>query len=150
MFGVNTSILVHKFLGWKNVTKGLFKLHEKMKVSYLESIKKTCPSIQAPSSFHPHLKNVNMERKDKKPTGLWALASAPYGQFKPARVKIAKCSMKFPKNELRVDINKWWTLAQKKQTLVWEVLFAYFPTYHKLKSLRLKTLKPQCLLVLSQ
>ncbi len=76
--------------------KGLFKLYQKMKVSYLESIKKTYPSIQARSSFPPHLKNVNMEfffhrfqKKDKKPTGLSALAAPPYGQFKPARVKIA-------------------------------------------------------------
>jgi hypothetical protein len=38
----------------------------------------------------------------------------------------------------------------KKPNTSLEVLFAYFPTYHKLKSLRLKTLKPQCLLVLSQ
>jgi hypothetical protein len=96
MFKVNTSILIHNFLGSKNVTKGLFKLYQKMKVSYLESIKKTCPSIQAPSSFPPHLKNLNMkkkfhkfQKKDKKPTGLSALATAPYGQFKLARVKIA-------------------------------------------------------------
>ncbi len=37
-----------------------------MKVSYLESIKKICPSIQAPSSFPPHLKNVNMEKKNSQ------------------------------------------------------------------------------------
>jgi hypothetical protein len=67
-----------------------------MKVSYLESIKKTCPSIQAPSSFPPHLKKREHEfffsqipKKGQKPTGLSALATAPYGQFKLAIVKIA-------------------------------------------------------------
>ncbi len=127
-----------------------------MKVSYLESIKKTCPSIQAPSSFPPHLKNVNMEKeihkfqkKDKKPTGLSALAPALYGHFKPARVKIANVPWSSPKmnSEFTLTNDEHWP---KKTNTSSEVLFAYFPIHHKLKSLRLKTPKPQCLLVLSQ
>jgi hypothetical protein len=155
VFGVNTSILVHNFLGWKNVTKGLFKLYQKMNVSYLES-KKTCPSIQAPSSFPLQLKNVNMEKvihkfqkTDKKPTGLSALAPAPYGQFKPARVKIANVPWSSPKMNWEFKLTNYEHRPKKTNTSS-EVLVAYFRTYHKLKSLRLKTLKPQCLLVLSQ
>jgi hypothetical protein len=80
----------------KKCHKGPFQVISKDKSELFGVNKENMPINPGTKFFSPHLKNVNMEfffhrflKKDKKPTGLSALAPPPYGQFKPARVKIA-------------------------------------------------------------